>query len=341
MNKNERPSWTALISLLASMKTAINLLIIVGVISALGTFIPQEQTPDFYLSQYGAGIGKVILFLSLHSLYHSWWYQILMAILCLTVLICCYRRLRQARNLKKAASLCFHLAIVIILAGAAWSLGYARSASVEINEGENIDLAGYGFAQGVLSLQDFNIDYYTDFQPRQYRSKLYLADYKGHDYTREISVNHPWQAGNLKIYQSSWGWALKISDQSGETGKPFMMKNRDAYLLNKTDGLYLKAIFIPDYDPVTGLDSKTPLPNNPNLVLALVQNDEVKDMAMIKEGNTAQLGQYQFRFDGFSYYSGLEIKSDPGVKLVFAGFILLLIGLSARYWQLFFARKVD
>ena len=336
-----RRSWTALISLLASMKTAINLLIIVAIISALGTFIPQGQTPDFYISQYGPGIGKVILFLSLHSLYHSGWYQTLMAFLCLTVLICCYRRLRHARSLKKAASLCFHLAIVIILAGAAWSLGYARSASVEINEGENIDLASYGFAQGVLSLQDFNIDYYPDFQPRQYRSKLHLIDYNGREYTKEISVNHPLQAGNLKIYQSSWGWNLKIRNNSGKNSKSFTMKNRDAYLLNKADEMYLKAIFITDYDPTTGMDSKTPLPNNPNLVLALVQNDEVKDMAMIKAGSTAQLGQYQFSFKGYSYYSGLEIKSDPGVNMVFAGFILLLIGLIARYWQLFFARKGD
>lgn len=336
----DRQIWTALMNLLAAMKTAINLLIIIGVISALGTFIPQGQTAEFYLSQYGTGIGKVILILSLHSIYHSWWYKILMALLCLTVLICCNRRLRHARSLKKAASLCFHLAIVIILVGAAWSLGYTQSVFVEINEEENIDLARYGFAKGELTLQDFNIDYYPDFQPRQYRSKLHLAGYNGQVYAKEISVNHPLQAGNLKIYQNSWGWVMKINAQSGKASKSLIMKDRDVYMLNKAEGLYLKAIFIPDYDPKTGMDSKTPLPNNPNLVLAIVQNDEIMDLAMIKEGSTAELGQYQFRFEGYSYYSGLEIKSDPGVKVVFAGFILLLIGLMGRYWQVLFAKKV-
>ncbi|HBQ86584.1 MAG TPA: hypothetical protein DD811_08910, partial [Syntrophomonas sp.] len=133
MKKLDRQRRVDLVSLLSNMKTAIDLLIIVGVISALGTFIPQGQTPDFYLSQYGTWIGKGILLGSLNSLYQSWWYQILIGLLCLSLSVCCYRRLRHARSIKKAASLSFHLAIVIILAGAAWSLGYARSVAVEIN----------------------------------------------------------------------------------------------------------------------------------------------------------------------------------------------------------------
>ncbi|MGI6549407.1 MAG: cytochrome c biogenesis protein ResB [Syntrophomonadales bacterium] len=340
MKKTCRPGWPALISLLASMKTAINLLIIIGVISTFGTLIPQGQTPEFYLSHYGVWIGKAILFLSLNSLYQSWWYQILLALLCLSLFACCYRRLRSITSIKKTASFCFHLAIVIVLIGAAWSLGSARSVLVEINEGEKIDLADYGFAPGELSLQQFNIDYYPDYQPRQYRSQLHLKDYRGQDYTEEISVNQPLRAGNLKIYQNSWGWTLKLSDQGAGTSESLVVKNYDAYPLN-AKGLYLKAIFIPDYDPVTVLESKTPLPNNPHLLLVLVQNEQMIDMAIISVGSQAELGQYHLRFEGYSYYSGLEIKSDSGVYLVFTGFILLLFSLFARYWRLFLPRKVD
>lgn len=341
MKKLDRQRRVDLVSLLSNMKTAIDLLIIVGVISALGTFIPQGQTPDFYLSQYGTWIGKGILLGSLNSLYQSWWYQILIGLLCLSLSVCCYRRLRHARSIKKAASLSFHLAIVIILAGAAWSLGYARSVAVEINAGDKINLANYGFSPSELGLKQFTIDYYPDYQPRQYRSQLQLQGYQGHDYTREISVNHPLQAGILKIYQRSWGWTLKLSDQSGEKVTPLRIKDHDAILLDKAQGLYLQAIFIPDYDPLAGIESKTPLPNNPRLILALVKDDQVQNMAIVPVGNKAQLARYCFRFDGYSYYSGLEIKSDPGVYLVYTGFVFLLIGLIARYWQLFFIRKVD
>jgi len=270
MKKTDQPGWVAIISLLASMRTAINLLIIIGIISALGTFIPQGQTSDFYLSQYGTWVGKGILLGCFNSLYQSWWYQILIGLLCLSLIVCCYQRLRHARSIKTAASLCFHLAIVIILAGAAWSLGYARSIAVEINEGDKVNLANYGFPQSELRLKQFKIDYYPDYQPRQYRSQLQLKGYQGHDYAREISVNHPLQAGLLKIYQRSWGWTLKLSDQSREKVTPLRIKDHDAILLDKAQGLYLQAIFIPDYDPLAGVDSKTPLPNNPRLVMALV-----------------------------------------------------------------------
>lgn len=341
MKKLDRQWWVALSSLLSNMKTAIYLLIIVGVISALGTFIPQARTADFYLSQYGTWVGQGILLCSLNSLYQSWWYQVLIGLLCLSILVCCYRRLRHVQSIKNAASLCFHLAIVIVLAGAAWSLGYARSVTVEIDAGDKINLAKYGFSPSELGLEHFNIDYYPDYQPRQYRSQLQLKGYQGRDYSREISVNHPLQAGFLKIYQKSWGWSLKLSDQSGKKAKPFRIKDHDAILLDQAQGLYLQAIFIPDYDPMAGMDSKTPLPQNPRLVLALVQDDQIRDMAFLEVGKEARLARHCFRFDGYSYYSGLEIKSDPGVYLVYTGFVFLLIGLIARYGKLFFTRKVD
>ena len=53
------------------------------------------------------------------------------------------------------------------------------------------------------------------------------------------------------------------------------------------------------------------------------------------------MGQSSFTFEDFSYYSGLQIKYDPGVNLVFAGFVLLLLGLLGRYWHLFFMREGD
>ncbi len=47
---------------LASAKLAIVLFFVLAGISILGTIIPQGQPHEFYLTKYGQGLGKLILF---------------------------------------------------------------------------------------------------------------------------------------------------------------------------------------------------------------------------------------------------------------------------------------
>lgn len=335
-------TFKQLMRLLASMSAAIYLLIIIGVISALGTFIPQGQRPIFYLEHYGPFLGRLISLLSLHKLYQAWWFILILALLCLSILLCAYQRLRRARRLLTLASLIMHLSVVLIVIGAAWSLGYAHSASVEVAEGETVSLPDYGFDQGQLTLNQFTIEYYPDFQPRQFSSDLDLRGYKGQDYQQQIYVNHPLKAGSLKVYQSSWGWMIKLGQYNGETVQPIAIKDRASLSIDPSQDLALQAVFIPDFDKNShGIKTRSPLPQNPHVWLALVQKGLIADMKVVRLGERVDIGDYQFSFDDFSYYSGLLIKQDPGVYLVFAGFILLLLAMLTRYGPTFITRKAD
>lgn len=327
--------------MLASMSAAIYLLIIIGVISALGTFIPQGQLSSFYLEHYGPLLGHLIILLSLHKLYQAWWFVLIIGLLCLSIMLCACQRLHRVKKLLTLASLIMHLAVVLIVIGAAWSLGYAHSASVEIPEGETISLSEYGFDQGQLTLNQFTIEYYPDFQPRQYCSDLNLRDYKGQDYQQQIYVNHPLKTGSLKVYQSSWGWMIKLG-HNGETAQFIALKDRDSLSIDPSQGLGLQAIFIPDFDENGhGVKTRSPLPQNPHVWLALVQKGLIVDMKVVPLGQQVDIGGYQFSFDDFSYYSGVLIKQDPGVYLVFAGFILMLLAMLTRYAPTFLTRKAD
>lgn len=332
-----------LLSWLTSMRFAIYLLILVGAVSALGTIIPQGQSPAFYLHTYGNGTGAVINLLSLGNLYQAWWFSLLMLILGLTILICSFQRLRHARSLATVGSLVFHLSIVVILSGAAWSLGYARSAMVEVAEQQTVALADYGFGSGQLTLHSFVIDYYPDLQPRQYISDISLTGYEQGDHHLKINVNNPLRAGNLKIYQSNWGWMLKIKlTTNGCSTQVVDVKDYDVFPLGSGEDNAIRVVFLPDYaEDQHGAFSRTSQPNAPCLGLSLLQSGRAVDMALMAPGEEAQMGQYSFTFEDFSYYSGLQLKYDPGVTLVFAGFILLLLGLLGRYWRLFFSREGD
>ncbi|MEQ8200121.1 MAG: cytochrome c biogenesis protein ResB [Syntrophomonadaceae bacterium] len=331
-----------LIAWLSSMKFAIYLLILVGAVTALGTIIPQGEAPAFYLHTYGDGVGAVINLLTLGHLYQAWWFYLLMLVLTLAILVCAFQRLRRARSITTAGSLVFHLAIVVILAGAGWSLGYARSALVDVAEQQAVNLADYGFGAGQLTLNSFAIEYYPDFQPRQYTSDISLTGYEQQDYNLKINVNNPLQAGNLKVYQSNWGWMLKIKATTNGSTQVMDIKDYDTFPLGPGPDNAVRVIFLPDYaEDQHGAFSRTTLPNNPCLGLSLLQSGRTVDMALIAPGEEVRMGQYRFSFEDYAYYSGLQIKYDPGVNLVFAGFILLLLGLLGRYWRLFFAREGD
>lgn len=330
--------WKQFIQIMASMKTAITLLIVLGVVSALGTFIPQGQPQTFYFHAYGHLTGSLITLLSLNQLYQAWWFQLIIGILSLSILICSYQRLRHVKNLKSAGSLLLHIAVVVTLIGSAWSLGYNQSVYVEIPAGEKVALAEHGFKGGELLLKDFNVDYYPDFQPRQYTSQLSLEGYKDRDYEERIAVNHPLKAGSLKIYQSSWGWTLNLSQLTPNSAKTIQIKDKDIYRMQ--EGMGVRAVFIPDYAENSGkIASQSPLPNRPHVWLTLLQDGRIIDMKVLAPGEEGQLGSFTLRFDNYSYFSGLQVKEDPGVYLVFAGFILLLLGILARYWQLFLPPK--
>lgn len=327
---------------LVSMRSAIYLLILLGGVMALGTMIPQGQTPSYYVRTYGNLTGTLMVHLSLDHLYQSVWFYALVGLICLSVFICAYRRLRRVHSLAAAGSLLFHIAIVVVLGGAAWSLGYARSTTVDIPEQQTISLAEHGLGSGQLTLQSFRIDYYPDYQPRQYISDLLLSGYEGQDYQQKIYVNSPLRAGNLKIYQSSWGWVFRLNMAREGVANPITLKEYDSFRLDDEEDYSLRAVFFPDFaENQRGIFSQTPVPNNPYVGLTLMQAEKIVDMALVPVGQEAQMGPYLFTFDNFSYYSGLQIKYDPGIKIVFAGFILLLAGLLGRYWRVFFAPKGD
>ncbi|MBP8819183.1 MAG: cytochrome c biogenesis protein ResB [Syntrophomonadaceae bacterium] len=321
---------------LTSMQTAIYLLILIALLSAVGTIIPQGEESRLYIQQYGHYPSTFITLLGLDHLYQVWWYQVLLGFLGLSLLLCSYQRLRRTRNLASAGSLILHLGMVVIIVGAAWSLGYAKSVYLEINEGESALLKDYGLKEGYLQLQKFKVDYYPDHTPRQYYSHLSLQDYKGHNYVDIIAVNHPLKAASLKIYQTSWGWSMQADVIRGEDKQRLSLPNGIAVPLPDQNGFEIKALFIPDYqEDGMGVQTKSPYPNNPRMLATLLKEDQIADMMVLAPGESQNLGGYAFVFQGFAPYTGLTIKDDRGVNMVFTGFALLLLGLLIRYRNLY------
>ena len=79
--------------ILHSMKFGIILLLIIGVLSIAGTLIPQDNMLGYYESTYSPVLFQIIKTFSLHKVYSSWWFMLLIGILSLNLILCSLRRL--------------------------------------------------------------------------------------------------------------------------------------------------------------------------------------------------------------------------------------------------------
>ncbi|MGD9325065.1 MAG: cytochrome c biogenesis protein ResB, partial [Desulfobacterales bacterium] len=79
--------------LFSSVKLTVVLLLALALTSIIGTLIPQNESPQAYVKAFGTFLYRFFDILGFFDLYHSWWFQALMLLLALNVLVCSIDRL--------------------------------------------------------------------------------------------------------------------------------------------------------------------------------------------------------------------------------------------------------
>ena len=88
------------ISFLRSMRFGIILLLLIAALSVVGTVIPQGREIAWYAQTYRSFHG-VILMLKLHDVFKSWYFQLLLVMLCLNLTLCSLVRIRSVSAARK------------------------------------------------------------------------------------------------------------------------------------------------------------------------------------------------------------------------------------------------
>ena len=78
----------------ASVKLTVVVLLLLAALSIIGTLIPQNQSPADYFKAFGPFLFQVLTTLDIFDMYHSWWFQFLMILLVINIIICSVERLR-------------------------------------------------------------------------------------------------------------------------------------------------------------------------------------------------------------------------------------------------------
>lgn len=77
----------------SSVKLAIVLILAIIATAIIGTVIQQNLPDEMYLQHYGASTFKFLNYFDLFDMYHSWWFELLLMLFIINVIVCTWERL--------------------------------------------------------------------------------------------------------------------------------------------------------------------------------------------------------------------------------------------------------
>ncbi|MBT8374628.1 MAG: cytochrome c biogenesis protein ResB [Deltaproteobacteria bacterium] len=98
MRANSSDSTSRVWKFFTSVKLTVTLLLSLAVTSIIGTVIPQSGTASEYFQKYGELWFKILSFFDsifeIFDMYHSWWFQLLILLLTMNIIICSIDRMK-------------------------------------------------------------------------------------------------------------------------------------------------------------------------------------------------------------------------------------------------------
>ena len=384
------------------------LLLTLATTSVIGTLIPQNQNPAEYFQAFGEFFFRMFSAFGFFDLYHSWWFQALLVLLALNIIICSIDRLSaiwkivfiknptfrisKFRRLKYKEEFCnalstehlresysrfitraygtsrvektqkgycifgekgrwtrlgvyaVHLSIVALLIGALIGSIFGFDGYVNIPEGESVSSVQLGSTNKTLPLDfelrcdDFNVSFYDSGAPKEYRSSLTILEQGKVIRQKDIIVNDPLRFKGVNMFQSSYGRmpprdiTLNItSRQSGQLYHQEVSLGKAINLPEDVGTLILhefknSASF--QGNPIGEAFSGRLTPKNGKPVEVLLPLRFPSFDKMRRGVLVLSVADVKQRF-----YTGLQVTKDPGVWLVYMGFMMMIIGCYVTFFM--------
>lgn len=225
--------------------------------------------------------------------------------------------------LGKVGPLLVHAGMVVLMLGAAWGAVAGQRAEQYLAPGRSLELMdSRGSSKLTLALDNFSIQRDPAGRPEQFTSQLRILEGDGSGGSllkqAQISVNHPLRFQGVTLYQADWALAA-ISLQLGRSPLLQLPLQSFPQLGEQVWGLVLP----------TRPDGSEPV------LLSLgseqgpveVYGADGSPLGQISPGGEAlEVKGLPIRVASVLPASGILLKRDPGVPLVYAGFAIALAG---------------
>ena len=216
----------------------------------------------------------------------------------------------------RVGPLLVHTGLVLLMLGAVWGVLAGNRLERFLAPGRSLDLLNrQGDTQLSIELKSFAVERDPAGRTEQFRSVLALSDL---DEPQEISVNHPLRHRGMTVYQADWSLAA-ITVQIGRSPELQLPLQSYPELGEQVWGLVLPTR--PDgTEPVfLSLDNEV----GP---VTVFNSDGTVQTSLRPGGPAEEINGVPLRVAGVLPASGLLLKRDPGVPLVYLGFAVLLVG---------------
>jgi cytochrome c biogenesis protein len=305
---------------IASMKTGLSLLIMIGLVSALGSAL----FPDTF---YNTLLFKALLLILLLNMalctINRWvWFKSAF----------CRRGINWRGCPRQIGILMLHAGIVLILVGGTVFAYYGQNGQVSIVTGDIVDMSKVLTLKKPFSLylDSFNIEFNSNGSPSQYYSYVTVLEDNNEILNEAISVNHPLIYREIKVYQQSFGHLVKVM-HTNDAGNEIevLLKESDFLKIPGTKRVVKIYRYFPSFDPAGGMNQTSLKPDNPRIIYSVYENDKFLGVGAAQFGEKVEIDSNIYvLFVGVEPYTILKVKSDPGLPLALTGGLMFMIGAS-------------
>jgi hypothetical protein len=232
------------------------------------------------------------------------------------------------RGWARFAGLATHLALVVLVLGAAIGSAFASETTFSLLPGDQalLDEARPGFTDAVR-LERLDAAFGADGRPSQLDTTVtFLRD--GESRERQlIQVNAPGGFGGYLVHAWQYGPAARLRVVN-LAGRPLL----DGLLPldERIDGLAARVAELPSVGQSIGVLLREDGSNR--LEVRLADDDGLVDIATLLPGETRRLGSLEVHHAGLDAYVTFLSRRDPGMALLFAGAGLSTLALAVAFW---------
>lgn len=232
----------------------------------------------------------------------------------------------------KFSALVTHVGLFLLLIGGLTSgmTGFKSQAPLFVGQTSTVNeiihsahqkgiLASYHYDWSV-KLDKFWMEYYDPNTIRQYYSTLTIQRPGKAPETHQIYVNKPLRVDGVTFYQAFWGTGgakLEIGGQPRqiqiENAERFSLEGSVSRRLDIGTGKYF--LYMPEH--------RRPI--------QIIDLDTFQPVAQLDRGQSTVLSGVPVKYLEPAYYSGLQVKADPGIPIVYAGFFTVVLGVALAF----------
>lgn len=237
-----------------------------------------------------------------------------------------------------------HTSVLLMVVGGLIGSIFGFDGYVNIPEGEStekITLTNQNVEKDLgflIRCNNFNVTLYDSGMPKEYRSNLTILKGDRELITKDIRVNDPLKFEGVSIFQSSYGklpgksFTVKFTEKDSEIEYEKKASMGEEIPLPGSSGALVVEDFKASF-PFRGVKLE-------NIFLCRLINESGETENIILPVDFPRFdkmrgGKFIISISdvGYRFFTGLQVSHDPGVPVVYAGFLLMIIGCYVTFFM--------